>query len=59
MTGTRRLRLLVVFATVALVLTAAWMATRSPLLDVDEVVVRGADRLTADDVLAAAEVGAR
>ena len=56
MTGTRRLRLLVVFATVALVLTAAWMATRSPLLDVDEVVVRGADRLTADEVLAAAEV---
>ena len=57
MTGTRRLRLLVVFATVAVVLTAGMDgARRSPLLDVDHVVVRGADRLTADEVLAAAEV---
>ncbi|QGG95543.1 cell division protein FtsQ/DivIB [Actinomarinicola tropica] len=42
--GRRRLRKLIVLVVLTLVVAAAWAATRSPLLDVDEVVVRGAAR---------------
>ena len=39
---------------VAILATAAWVATRSPLLDVDHLTVRGNTRETPDEVFAAA-----
>lgn len=49
--GRRRLRRLLVLVVVTCLALAGWGATRSPLLDVDEVVVRGAAR-TGRDVVA-------
>ncbi|MET0626967.1 MAG: FtsQ-type POTRA domain-containing protein [Acidimicrobiia bacterium] len=54
--GARRRRLLVVVIGLLVVGTAAWVATRSPFLDVDHLVVSGNARATADEVLAAAGV---
>jgi len=54
--GRRRLRLVVVgLATVALVV-AAWGATRTPLLDVDRVMVQGATQTGVPGVLTAAGI---
>ena len=49
-------RTLVLVIVVGVLGTAAWMATRSPLLDVDRVVVRGNERATTEEVLAAGEL---
>ena len=54
MTGRRGRRVLVLVVVVGVLGTAAWMATRSPLLDVEHLVVRGNDRATTDEVLGAA-----
>lgn len=51
----RRRRLLAVLAVVAVV-AGGWLATRSALLDVNEVVVEGNDRTSTDDLLATASV---
>lgn len=48
--GRRRLRRLAVVGAVAAVVAAAVLATRSPLLDVDRVEVRGAERIAVGDV---------
>jgi cell division protein FtsQ len=49
----RRRRLLVLVLVLVVLATVAWMVSRSPLLDVDELVVRGNQRATADEVLEA------
>lgn len=54
--GRRRLRALGAVATGAALVTAGWGATRSPLLDVDRVVVEGAARTGEAPVAAAAGV---
>jgi cell division protein FtsQ len=54
--GRRRLRPLVGLAALAVVALAAWVVLHSPLLDVDDVVVRGAARTTAAEVEAASGV---
>jgi cell division protein FtsQ len=46
--GRRRLRLLVVALTVVLVTASGWLILRSPLVDVDTIVIRGAVRSDAD-----------
>jgi hypothetical protein len=51
--GRRRLRRLVVLAVVTLVCLVAWGLSRSPLLDLDHLEVEGAERLSADAVIAA------
>ena len=51
--GRRRLRRFVIAATAAVVLSAAAAATRSPLLDVDHVEVRGAGRTDAGAIVEA------
>ncbi|MFN3217098.1 MAG: cell division protein FtsQ/DivIB [Acidimicrobiales bacterium] len=55
--GRRRLRLVVtlVVATVALVV-GWWLVTASPLLDVDEIEVRGLERTPVDAVIAQADI---
>lgn len=55
--GRRRLRRLLALVVVVTVAGSAWALTRSPLLDVDDVVVEGAVQTPTDEVLAA--VGAR
>jgi len=52
----RRRRLVVATLVVLVLLTGAWMVTRSPLLDVDRVEVRGTTQVTPDAVQAAAGV---
>lgn len=52
--GRRRLRILVALLSVVLAVAAAAGATRSPLLDVDHVVIAGAQHTTAPAVLGAA-----
>jgi cell division protein FtsQ len=54
--GRRRLRRLVVLIVVAVVVGAGYLLTRSPLLDVDEVRVFGAERSGADAVAQAAGI---
>lgn len=54
--GRRRLRLLVAGSTILVLTAAVWFAFRSPLLDVDRVTVRGADRTPADEVRQAAGI---
>ncbi len=54
--GRRRLRKVLIALTVLLVLLGLGALTRSPLLDVDEVVVRGADQVPAATVRTAAGV---
>lgn len=54
--GRRRLRVLVVAAAVAALGGGAWWAVRSPLLDVDRVVVRGAVHVDAATIVGAAGV---
>jgi cell division protein FtsQ len=49
-----RRRLLVVVVVLLVLATGAWMATRSPLLDVDHLVVRGNERVTTPEILRAA-----
>lgn len=53
MTAARGRRALIVVMVVAVLGTAAWMVTRSPLLDVDHLVVRGNHQASTEDVLAA------
>jgi cell division septal protein FtsQ len=53
----RRRRRLLAAAAVILVVAGAWAATRTALLDVDEVVVAGADRTDPDEVRARAAIG--
>jgi cell division protein FtsQ len=48
-----RRRVLVLVIVVGVLGTAAWMATRSPLLDVDHLVVRGNERAATEEVLEA------
>lgn len=55
--GRRRLRRLLVLVVVVTVAGTAWVLARSPLLDVDDVVVEGAVQTPTEEVLAA--VGAR
>lgn len=52
--GRRRLRLVVGIAMLAAIVLAGWGLTRSPLLDVDTVRVRGAAHSTPEEVTAAA-----
>jgi cell division protein FtsQ len=54
--GRRRLRRLVVVCSVAAVVVLGWLATRSPLLDVDHIEVHGAIRTSADTVREASGV---
>lgn len=54
--GRRRLRRLLLLVGVTVAALAAWGATRSPLLDVDEIVVRGATRSGGDTVAAASGI---
>ncbi len=54
--GRRRLRLVVVGLVTVAVLVAAWGATRTPLLDVDRVVIQGATHTGAPAVGAAAGI---
>lgn len=54
--GRRRLRLLVAGLAVAALSAAVWVGLRSPLLDVDRVEVRGAERTPADLVRDAAGI---
>jgi cell division protein FtsQ len=52
--GRRRLRVVIGFIGVLLLIAAGWLVIRSPLLDVDRVVVTGAQQVSARDVRAAA-----
>jgi len=54
--GRRRLRLAVVGLVTVMLVVAAWGATRTPLLDVDRVVIQGATQTGVPAVLAAAGV---
>ncbi len=54
--GRRRLRLILIGLTIAAVTAGVWFGVRSPLLDVDRLKVVGADRTTAEAVVAAAGV---
>ena len=54
--GRRRLRILVVLASVVLLAVAAWVVVASPILDVDRVEVSGSTRLTSADVAAASGI---
>lgn len=51
--GRHRLRILVAMSTVVLAGAGGWGATRSPLLDLDRIVVDGASNLSPDQVRAA------
>jgi len=55
--GRRRLRVLVVLAALAAVAIAGWLVLQSPLLDVDDIVVRGAAQTPPAAVEDAAGVG--
>jgi cell division protein FtsQ len=57
--GRRRLRAVLALVSVASVLAVALAATHSALLDVDNVVVRGADHTARGDILAAARLDRR
>jgi cell division protein FtsQ len=52
----RRRRLLVAGLVVVALATVAWMVSRSPLLDVDRVLVRGNQHSTVDEVMEAGEL---
>ncbi|MFI5046075.1 MAG: cell division protein FtsQ/DivIB [Acidimicrobiia bacterium] len=52
----RRRRLAVVVGALLVVGTAAWMVSRSPLLDVDHVVVQGNARVAPEEILASSGV---
>jgi len=54
--GRRRLRWLLAALAASVLVAAAWAISRSPLLDVDAIVVVGAERTGAEAVLAAAGV---
>src|SRR5437879_3611381 len=54
--GRRRLRITLIVASTIVVLGLAYLAVRSPLLDVDHVRVNGARSESAADILAAARV---
>jgi cell division protein FtsQ len=56
--GRRRLWIVVVAASVALLVGAAWAVASSPLLDVDRVVVKGTLRTTTEQITRAADVDA-
>src|SRR2546425_13070643 len=51
--GRRRLRILMALLAAVIVLTAAGAVTRSPLLDVDHVVIAGAQHTSVNEVLRA------
>jgi cell division protein FtsQ len=51
--GRRRLRILMALLAAVILLTAAGAVTRSPLLDVDQVVIAGAQHTSVNDVLRA------
>ena len=55
--GRRRLRIVVVVASIALVAAVAWLVVASPVLDVDRVQVSGSNRLTAAEVVTASGIG--
>ena len=48
--GRRRLRILIVAGTVAVLLGAAWAVSVSPLLDIDQLQIRGLQHLTAAQI---------
>lgn len=54
--GRRRLRALLVLVGFGIVLVAGWLVVESPLLDVDQVLVAGANRTDADDLRRAAGI---
>lgn len=54
--GRRRLRVVIGLGVLALVVAAGWLVVRSPLLDVDRIVVTGAQRVGPTDVRAATGV---
>ncbi len=54
--GRKRLRVLLVFGGVSLVLVAAWAATRSAILDVDHFDVNGLSTHSETDVISAARI---
>jgi len=54
--GRRRLRVLLVVLAVVVVGAVAWVALASPLLDVDDVVVRGTAHTTPEQVMNAAQI---
>lgn len=54
--GRRRLRAVVVLGVLAAIALAGWLVLHSPLLDVDDIVVRGVTRTPAGEVEAAAGV---
>lgn len=54
----RRRRWWLVVLAAAVLVVVGWSVTRSPLLDVDEVVIEGTGRTSVDDVRAVAEVSA-
>src|SRR4051794_7520367 len=54
--GRRRLRLLIAIVALAAVALVAWGITRSPLLDLDKVEVRGSTHTPVADVIAASRL---
>ena len=55
--GRRRLRILVIVASVITVLALAWGVTVSPLLAIEQIDVKGNAQVTTAEVIAAAQVG--
>lgn len=55
--GRRRLRILAVSGGAVVLAATGWLVTRSPLLDVDRIEVRGARHTTAAEVVGASGVG--
>ena len=55
--GRRRLRIVVVVASIVLLAAVAWVVVASPVLDVDRVEVSGSNRLTPAEIVTASGIG--